>query len=79
MNEFQNFDTCFGRPKLLKKITQNIYDHSEDILYIFLLVIIVGELDSLHRYHEIYMALHDLRFHRDDQSGHRVYNTIQYG
>jgi fumarate reductase subunit D len=48
-------------------------------LYMFLLVIIVGVLDSLHRYHEIYLALHDLRFHRDDQSGRRDYSTIQYG
>jgi fumarate reductase subunit D len=48
-------------------------------LYMFLLVIIVGVLDSLHRYHEIYLALHDLRLHRDDQSGRWDYSTIQYG
>jgi len=45
-------------------------------LCMFLVVNIVGELDSLHRYHEIYLALHDLRFHRDDQSGRRGYSTI---
>ena len=53
--------------------TVNIY------LYMFLLVIIVGEFVSLHRYHEIYLALHDLIFHRDDQSSRRGYCTIQYG
>jgi len=53
--------------------TVNIY------LHMFLLVNIVGELDSLRRYHEIYLALHDLRFHRDDQSGPRGYSTIHCG
>jgi hypothetical protein len=43
------------------------------------MVIILGELDSLHRNHEIYLILHDLRFKRDDQSGRRGYNTIWSG
>ena len=47
-------------------------------LYMFSLVNIVGELDSLHRYHEIYFVLHDSRFHKDDQSGRRGYGTIHY-
>jgi len=48
-------------------------------LRMFLLVNIVGELDSLHQYHDVYLALRDLRLHRDDLSDRRSYSTIHYG
>jgi hypothetical protein len=48
----------------------------KNYLHTFFMVIIVGEIDSLHRNHEIYLVLHDLRFQRDDRFGRQAYSSI---